>query len=227
MPEDPSERPSEPAIPGRYPRGSLEFDRIAFFSDAVFAISLTLLVTGLDVPTIANETSNSELWAALQDDQPRVTMFFISVLVIGSFWLAHHRYVAKLVAFDRPTTYVNLIYLGLIAFLPFPSAVLGQYTDNAVGVTFYALAIVVVALASNLLGELSRHRKLHTVELPRQAARWRRAQAAIPIAVFLLSIPVAFLLTPTGALFSWLLIIPAARLADRLTPPDIQAVLDS
>jgi uncharacterized membrane protein len=123
-------------------------------------------------------------------------MFFISVLVIGSFWLAHHRYVAKLVAFDRPTTYVNLIYLGLIAFLPFPSAVLGQYTDNAVGVTFYALAIVVVALASNLLGELSRHRKLHTVELPPQAARWRRAQAAIPIAVFLLSIPVAFLSRP-------------------------------
>src|SRR5947209_1411640 len=97
-----------PAPAPRYEREPLEFERIAFFSDAVFAIALTLLVTGLDVPSIVREQSGRQLWDALSDQESRVLMFFISVFVIGSFWLGHHRYVSRLVAFDRATTYINL-----------------------------------------------------------------------------------------------------------------------
>jgi uncharacterized membrane protein len=206
----------------RYERDSLEFERIAFFSDAVFAIALTLLVTGLDVPSIAHEQSNSELWQALNDQQPRILMFFISVAVIGSFWLAHHRYVRHLTAFDRPTAYMNLAYLGLVAFVPFPSAVLGEYSDNAVGVSFYAITIALVATAGTLLDELSYHRHLHDGEPPPGAMWWRLMNSAVPVAVFLLSIAVAFGLSPGLALFSWLLTIPAARIVDRLTPSDLR-----
>jgi uncharacterized membrane protein len=118
---------------------------------------------------------------------------------------------------------MNLAYLGLIAFVPFPSAVLGEYSDNAVGVSFYAITIALVAMAGTLLDELSFHRHLHVEEPPPGGLWWRLINSAVPIAVFVLSIAVAFGLSPTLALFSWLLTIPAARIVDRLTPPDIRA----
>jgi uncharacterized membrane protein len=83
-----------------YPRETLEFERVAFFSDAFFAISMTLLVIGLDVPSLASETSSSELWTALGDAQPKIIIF----AVLGSFWMDHHRYGSRLVSADRPPT---------------------------------------------------------------------------------------------------------------------------
>jgi uncharacterized membrane protein len=84
---------------------------VAFFSDAIFAIAMTLLVVGLDPPEIADQ-----------------------VLRRARFWLAHHRYVGRLGGVDRRTTSVILVYLALIAFVPFPSAMLGQYSNNSVAV---------------------------------------------------------------------------------------------
>ena len=137
--------------PGVFLRGTLEFERVAFFSDAIFAIALTLLVVGLDVPKISDEFSSRELWDALDDMWPQLLMFFISFAVLGSFWLGHHRHFSRLAAIDRRATGVNLVYLALIAFLPFPSGVLGEYADNSVAVILYASCIAAIASLSALV----------------------------------------------------------------------------
>src|SRR5262245_17519133 len=96
-----------------YDRESLEFERVAFFSDAIFAIAMTILVVGLDVPSIADETSSRDLWHALNDMSGQVLMFFISFAVLGSFWLGHHRFFGRLATIDRRTAAINLTYLAL------------------------------------------------------------------------------------------------------------------
>src|SRR3954453_2264971 len=113
-----------------FPRETLEFERVAFFSDAIFAIAMTLLVVDLHVPSIVDEASSRDLWAALGDMQYEILMFFISFAVLGAFWLHHHRQFGRFGAVDRQASAVNLVYLALIAFLPFPSAVLSSYGDN-------------------------------------------------------------------------------------------------
>jgi uncharacterized membrane protein len=203
-----------------YPRESLEFERVAFFSDAIFAISMTLLVVGLDVPTIADETSSSDLWSALGDAEPKIIIFFVSFAVLGSFWLRHHRYVSRLRSIDRPTTAVILVYLGIIAFLPFPSGILGQYTDNAVAVSFYAVCIAAVAFVSLIMFEVAqRHGLLRHKPTP-DAIRWQRILSAVPIVYFLATVPLAFV-SATVAIYSWILLAPISTLLQRWMPKDV------
>jgi uncharacterized membrane protein len=202
---------------GRYDRETLEFERVAFFSDAIFAISMTLLVVGLDVPSIGDETSNNDLWTALGDAKPKMIIFFVSFAVLGSFWMRHHRYVSRLAAIDRTTTATILVYLGLIAFLPFPSGLLGQYTDNAVAVSFYAVCIAAVALVALVMAESARVHGLLRHRPPSGAVKWQRILSLTPAVYFLASVPLAFAFG-ANAIYSWILLAPISALQQRRMP---------
>jgi hypothetical protein len=73
----------------------LSLERVIFFSDAVFAIVITLLVlpitTDVELPA-GHGGSAHQVWALW----PRVLSFVVSFLVIGQFWIAHHRMVNHL-----------------------------------------------------------------------------------------------------------------------------------
>ena len=114
----------EPPRPGRYQRSStsLEFDRVIFFSDAVFAIAMTLLVVGIGIPKVAD----AGLDQALRDKRQEILSFFVSFVVIGFYWLSHHQFVSQLRAVDRTFMKLNLLYLAAIAFVPFPTALVGR-----------------------------------------------------------------------------------------------------
>src|SRR3954463_1554877 len=90
----------------------LEFDRVAFFSDAVFAIAMTLLVVGIGIPHV----SDAHFDQALRDKRQEIFSFFLSFVVIGYYWLAHHRFFAQLRAVDTQFMKINLVYLAAIAF---------------------------------------------------------------------------------------------------------------
>ena len=76
-----------------------------------------------------------------------IVSFAISFVVIGLFWLAHHSHFRFVTAFDRPLMLLNLLFLGTIAFLPFPTAVLGaSSTSQAPAVIFYAACVSATGL---------------------------------------------------------------------------------
>jgi uncharacterized membrane protein len=209
-----------------YARETLEFERVAFFSDAIFAIAMTLLVVGLDPPDIADQVSSRELWDALDDMAPKVLMFFISFAVLGSFWLTHHRYVGRLAGIDRRATSVILVYLAFIAFLPFPSAMLGQYTNNSVAVAVYATCIAVIATLSWLMSEVATRDGLLARPPPPEAIVWQRILPLVTAAYFLATIPLA-VVAPATALYSWILLFPLSVLIQRRMPASVNAYFDS
>jgi uncharacterized membrane protein len=190
-----------------FARGELEFDRLAFFSDAIYAISLTLLVVALDIPRIADTSSNRDLWDALDELQPEIIMFFVSFFVIGFFWLAHHRFVARLAAINHKLMLATICYLAFIAFLPFPSGMLGEYSDNSVAVALYALCIAAVAAIEAVLFALARKHDLLTVAPSDEVFRWGMVASLLPALVFLVSIPIAFL-SPVLGMLTWALGVP-------------------
>lgn len=204
------------ARPLRYRRESkgLEFDRVAFFSDAVFAIAMTLLVVGIGIPTV----SDAGLGDALREKRAEITSFFISFVVIGAYWRSHHRFWAQLDAVSNRLIVVNLFYLAAIAFTPFPTALAGKYTDEPVSIVIYAITLAVASGLQTVMLAVADRDDLLRRAMPRDVLRWGIVASAVPVVVFLASIPLAFGKT-TWALYSWLLIIPLEVVVDRWLKP--------
>jgi uncharacterized membrane protein len=178
-----------------------ELDRIVFFSDGVFAIAITLLVIGLKVPSLPSGFTDGELSHRLLDEWPRAASYAISFAVIGLYWIAHHRVFAHLRRFDRRLIVLNLVFLGLIAFLPFPTAVFGRYGSHRPAVVFYATSMAAAGLALTAAWMYAWRAGLAGAG-PRRA-RYIGLRAAIPAIVFGASIPIAYV-SPGAARLSWL-----------------------
>lgn len=122
---------------------SLSFERIAFFSDAVFAIAITLLVIEVRLPHF--ETVNETvLLNALIGLIPQYVGYFVSFFVIGRFWIGHHQLFTLIDRADDGFIWRNLLLLLSIAFMPFPTAVIGEFAGLRSGVCFYALWLAFV-----------------------------------------------------------------------------------
>ena len=220
MAEDASREP-EGAISGRFRRGSLEFDRVLFFSDAVFAIALTLLIVDVGIPSVRDPTSAASMLASLQESAPHLFAFFLGFVLIARYWAAHHRFCAFLDSVDGTFIQLNLAYLALIAFLPFPTGVFGRYLDNPISVSLFALVLAAVSGLELLQFVHARRAAQFRRALSRPAFRFGVITSAVPVLVMLLSIPVAFALTRWAPML-WLLIFPVELLLERGRPADIR-----
>ena len=94
-------------------------ERLIFFSDAVFAIAITLLVIDIHVPQLPMGSPDSAYWIALFNEGPEFLGFFLSFFVIGSFWAGHHRAMSLASHYAPALTMPNLIFLSSIAAMPF------------------------------------------------------------------------------------------------------------
>jgi len=193
--------------PRRYQRGTDEFTRVLSFSDALFAIAMTLLVVGIEVPDLTAGGSVSELADVLNDDIGSFVSFLISFAVIGRYWVAHHSFCSRLAAIDGGLIGINLIYLMFIAFLPFPTGLLGNYFENPLSVVVYSVAVAAVSGMEVVLFSHAQRRALFERQPPEDVYRWGVRLSLSPVIFFVLSIPLAFVST-TLAVLSWFLAVP-------------------
>jgi uncharacterized membrane protein len=186
----------------------LAIERLVFFSDAVFAIAITILVLDIRLPAGADAASSRELLLSLAGLWPKYLAFFISFWVIGLFWISHHRKFLYIERLDYQLVTLNLLTLMMIVFIPFPTAVMSEnvsFTANA----FYALTMILASLSGLILWRhAARNHRLVDPNLDRRLI-WREASTPLAsIAIFTLSIGVAAL--DTGlARICWVLVFPA------------------
>jgi uncharacterized membrane protein len=227
MANDGSASPADPA--GSQPRaraalnplsiaGNLEYDRVLFFSDAVFAIAITLLVVDLRVPDIVVDAA-----AEIAHSKDKILSFTISFLVIGLFWMGHHRLFRYITVLDRRLIFLNLLFLGTIAFLPYPTALLfAGNTHEPAAPVFYASCVAGAGLLELALWLYATRRGLVPASVPLKVRRYELAQLLPTPVVFLLSIPVAFI-APGVAPFTWILLVPIGRILPRIMRPKANA----
>jgi uncharacterized membrane protein len=200
-----------------YSHDSIEFGRVLTFSDGLFAIAMTLLVVGIEVPDLADPDSVSDLADALNDQTGSLISFFISFAVIGRYWVAHHQFFSRLDRIDNGLIATNLLYLALIAFLPFPTALLGNFFDNPLSIAVYAVTVAAVSGMEVVMFALAQRHGLLRERMPPDVFRWGAMVSLSPVLFFLLSIPLAFIST-TLAVFAWFGTIPFQAIASRWKP---------
>jgi uncharacterized membrane protein len=120
-------------------------ERLVFFSDAVFAIAITLLVIEIEVPKIGDAVS-AYYWQALWELAPSFFGFVLSFLVIGRFWMGHHNAFGLIDHYDSRLAWPNLLLLMAIAFMPFSTAFMAQNLGYFVPTLVYNLTLLVTAL---------------------------------------------------------------------------------
>jgi uncharacterized membrane protein len=101
--------------------------RLEAFTDGVLAIAITLLVLELRVPEVE---AGGSLWRALGREWPSYAAYVVSFATIGIMWINHHAIFDRVIAVDRGLLGWNLLLLGVVAALPFTTAVLAAYLDD-------------------------------------------------------------------------------------------------
>ncbi len=164
--------------------------RLIAFSDGIFAVAITLLVLSIAVPDLGGNQTDANLQARLLDAIPSVISFVVSFLVVGIFWLSHHRLFQVVREYDRPTLYANLIFLMTVCFVPFPTGVLTRYGQLPTAVAFYAATMALGGFMLALLWWVAVIR--HARRKPqRRIGRYFGLRAAGMSTIFLVSVPVA------------------------------------
>lgn len=162
---------------------SFELERVVFFSDAVYAIAITLLAIELKVPELPFEDT-AELYRALLSEWPRFLAFAFSFWIIAIYWVAHHRYFRFIKRYDERLIALNLLMLFFIVLIPFTTSVLGEYGNLAGGIWLYALNMLLLGLSGAWLWHhATSQQRLTDADLDPQLVRYMQWRAlTTPIA---------------------------------------------
>lgn len=175
---------------GHKSREMFQLERVAFFSDAVFAIAITLLVIEIHVPHLKSDT-DAALGQALLSLIPKYMGFFISFMVIGQFWLGHHRAFGYLHACDDKLIRRNMWFLLGVAFMPFMTALVSEYGNLRVAVIAYASWLLLLGLLSRYVIGYALHAEhllFHDVDRSDIEIRYWIGWTPVIIAVFAIAL---------------------------------------
>jgi uncharacterized membrane protein len=194
------------------------FERLVFFSDAVLAIAITLMALEIRLPELEPEQAAEHIGAALQAMFPHILVYVLSFLVIGIYWVVHHRLFRQIKRYDTQLLWLNLIFLMTVAFVPVATNAFGSYSMLPETVVFYAVALSLVGLSEFALFFYVHRKGYLAPSAAKYSHTYFAARILVPPVVFLASI----LTLPIGvdvAKYFWALMIPILYLL-RFAFPD-------
>ncbi len=149
-------------------------ERLMFFSDAVFAIAITLLIIEIKVPHLPNVASNGDWGIALFQLIPHFVAFILSFFVIGRFWMTHHTAFGFTRHYDKSLSWPNLHLLMMIAFMPFATALLAENVGKLVPTLVYNATLLATAVLSVRLVRIATGPEIAKADADRQDIEFTR-----------------------------------------------------
>jgi uncharacterized membrane protein len=143
-------------------RGEKETGRLEAFSDGVFAVAITLLVFGLQVPTLDSPYTSEKLVSVLLMHWPSYLAFFISFATILIMWVSHHNMFKLIQTSDTLFMFANGFLLLLVTAVPFPTQLVATYLATPaadVACAIYAGLFLIINFAYNLLWWLAAYQR--------------------------------------------------------------------
>lgn len=170
-------------------RKEFQLERLILFSDAVFAIAITLLVIEIKIPEIPEEkVTDNTLLHGLAVLIPKFIGFLVSFLLIGQYWMVHHRMFGYVINFTGKLIWLNIFFLLAVALMPFSTGFYSEYvlSKTMTPVIFYTANIALLGIVNFFMWRYISNPKTNLTEhLTKPMARFFAARA--------LTVPVIFI----------------------------------
>ena len=134
--------------------------------------------------------------------------------MVASAWVAHHRLIGLLQRADDGLVALNITLLGMVAFVPLPHQVLGDYPHEPLAYVVYATVLGAVNAMAVLMDVYVRQRDLLQVAPAEPLYRRELVRGLTVAGGFALSIPLAFVVVEFTPLI-WVALLPLDRLIVR------------
>lgn len=199
----------------RFSREGAEFGRGLGFLDAIYGFAITLLVTNIELPSPAAWSDPATLLASGLGWQ--LMGFLISFVVIAVFWRHNTLLLARFSAIDGSIIFTNLISVGLLVLLPFTTRGISDpdLQHLPLPVALYATNVALAMLAQTATLEVGRRRGLIAQDAGPATIRAQRVDVTAKIVVFVISIPVAYVVGPVWGMMTWWLLAVVGPLTGR------------
>lgn len=137
-------------------RGAEGNERLVFFSDAVFAIAITLLVLEIKVPEHIPEGG---LVGLLPELLPKLAGHVVSFIVLGIYWVGHHNMFMHIKRHDRTLLWLNHLFLLCIASMPFVAGLITHHGDDLLAIASYGGLLVITGLVLDAIWWYASHQR--------------------------------------------------------------------
>lgn len=158
--------------------------RLEAFSDGVIAVIITIMVLELHVP-------RQDGWAGLWSVLPRLSVYALSFLMVGIYWINHHELVRRTEGIDYRVLWANLIFLFVLSLVPFFVDYLDEKDFSTFSTLLYDTTMLAVGMAFFLLRWAVMRRQRYAGSLQRRdtSELWKHG---VSLALYLAAIAMAF-----------------------------------
>lgn len=185
---------------------SKDNERLVFFSDAIMAVTITLLALDIRLPDEKVNLDGEELLAAIWEMAPHLFAYALSFFVIGLFWLSHRRRFDTITGTHASIVWLNFLFLLLLGLLPFATDVLAE-NGGLVATVLYAALVAAISLMLVVISLAAEWRGLLAPDAEHPLKERTLGPSLATSAVFAVSIPIAFIDVDSAQLF-WLTAFP-------------------
>jgi len=204
-----------------------QLERLILFSDAVFAIAITLLVIEIKIPEIHEKPiTDNDVLHKLADLIPKFVGFLVSFLLIGQYWIVHHRMFSFVINITDRLIWLNILFLFALALMLFITGFYSEYVLRGVvtPVIFYTANIALLGLANFLMWRYLSNQKNNLTEnlTPALAKYFSLRALTVPTIfvifsfVYLYNSTIAFFIPMHIPFIMWLIFNPMKK---KITTP--------
>lgn len=169
----------------------MDKNRLEAFTDAVFAIVVTLLVLDIRLP---EGTTAQNLEDNIVHILPALATYVLSYLVVGLYWVFHHRASQWFKSADTTVLWLNIVYLMFIGLVPFSTSMLSEFTFTSWAILFYGFNLLAITLAGFAIVQyMYHHKQLLKGDFTRQIYIAQRYQYAKIAALYTVGIFFGFI----------------------------------
>lgn len=181
-----------------------DLSRIVGLTDALFATTLTILVLEIKLPSLPKTAGDALLLNGLIEVSDKLFSYALTFVVAGIYWMAHRWDFDYIKKYDARILWYNLMFLLSIGLIPVSTAALGSHPDHQLIWNLYAVNVITIGLTLTAIWGYAVDNGLVDSSLDPKLLRYALLRHSLLPAVFLLSIPIAFISPRAAAVISFI-----------------------